>query len=323
MLICQFCDETYDPISEIYMPDNNDEGFWCDQCDGFTYYDGRQKHRFTLILEEKGQSQLLPHVPVKLKTQLSLLRYPGGKSKFLPVIYNKIRNGKTKTLVSPYTGGGSLELSLLEAGVVDRLILNDKDIGIYALFWVVKYMPDQLIERIKNCKLTHHAYFEAQEIIKADYHGCTLIDAAWFTLLVNRLAYSGIYKANPLGGRSGTREELLSRWNPDKLSKRVKVLHQLSDRYEVFNEDACEFIEEHYWEYEATIFIDPPFVGKGKDLYRHFYTEADHYQLQLLLDSLHQGMPGADIILTYDNAPLIEQIYEYPEIERVSRIYSV
>ncbi len=46
--------------------------------------------------------------------------------------------------------------------------------------------------------------------------------------------------------------------------------------------------------------------------------------MQGLLDSLHQGMPGADIIVTYDNDPLIERIYEYPtEIEKVSRVYSI
>ncbi|WP_268626921.1 DNA adenine methylase [Paenibacillus alvei] len=321
-LICQFCEEVYDPESE--MPDHSREGFWCDYCDGFTYYDGNQHHRITLILEEKGQSQVLPQVPKKFKKQLSLLRYPGGKSKFISVVYNKLREEKTTTLVSPYTGGGSVEFALLEAGIIERLILNDKDVGIYALFWAVKHMPDVLIARIANYCPSHRDFFHAQRIIKSDYVGSTLIDAAWYTLLVNRLAYSGIFKANPLGGRHGEINKLLSRWNPDQLCKRIKILHSLSDRFEIYNQDACELIEEHYWWHDATIFIDPPYVGKGKDLYRHYYTEADHYQLQMLLDSLHQGMPGADIILTYDNDPLIEQIYEYPTtIERVSRVYSV
>lgn len=323
MLTCQFCEESYDPEKDMF--DRASEGFWCDHCDGFTYYSKIQHHRFTLILEEKGkQSTPMPNVSVKLKKQLSLLRYPGAKSKYIPVIFSKLQEGRAKTLVSPYTGGGSIEFSLLEAGIVDRLILNDKDIGIYALYWVIKYMPEQLIERIQNCRPTHRLFFKAQKIIKSDYIGCTLIDAAWYTLLINRLAYSGIYNANPLGGRHGTKVNLVSRWNPDKLCKRIEVLHELSDRYEIYNMDACELIEEEYWTEDRTILIDPPYVGKGKSLYRHYYKEEEHYQLQLLLDSLHQGMPGADIILTYDNHPLIEQIYQYPTvIEKISRVYSV
>ncbi|TVX85655.1 DNA adenine methylase [Paenibacillus agilis] len=304
--------------------DHSDEGFWCDHCDGFTYYSGTQHHRFTLILEEKGQAVTpVPSVPIKLKKQLSPLRYPGGKSKFIPVLYHKLQEGKYKTLVSPYTGGGSAELALLEAGVIDKLILNDKDVGIYALFWVIKHMPEELVKRIRSCKPTHRMYFDAQQVVKADYVGCTLIEAAWITLLVNRLAFSGIYYANPLGGRHGAKEELLSRWNPEQLCSRIETIHHLADRYEILNQDACELIEEEYWRPTTTIFIDPPYVAKGKSLYRHYYDESEHYRLQLLLDSLHSGTPGADIILTYDNAPLIERIYQYPSIEKLCRVYSI
>ncbi len=221
-------------------------------------------------MEDKyGKPTPIPRVPLKLKKQLSLLRYPGGKSKFIPIIYSKLQEGRAKTLVSPYTGGGSAELSLLEAGVVDRLILNDKDVGIYALFWVIKHMPDQLFGRLRNCHPTHRLFFKAQDIVKADYAGCTLIEAAWYTLLLNRLVYSGIFNANPLGGRSGTRLQLKSRWNPEKLCKRIEVLHALSDRYDVSNLDACDLIEDTYWLPDTTIFIDPPYVGQGKNLYRH------------------------------------------------------
>lgn len=185
-------------------------------------------------------------------------------------------------------------------------------------------MPDQLITRINNCRPTHRKFFEAQQIVKADYSGCTLIEAAWYTLLVNRLAYSGIYNANPLGGRHGTRLDLISRWNPEQLCNRIEVLHALADRFEIYNQDARELIEEEYWRPDTTIFIDPPYVVQGKKLYRHYYDENEHYQLQHLLDSLHHGMPGADIIVTYDDAPLIESIYQYPtSIEKVSRMYSI
>lgn len=323
MWICQFCLEEYDP--EVEGVDHSHEGFWCDSCDGFTYFNGVQKHRFTLILENgtSGKMKPIPSVPVKLKKQLSVLRYPGGKSKFVSFLYSKLQESKTKTLVSPYTGGGSAELSLLQAGVVEHLILNDLDVGIYSLFWVIKHIPDDLMDRVRSYGPTHQSFFDAQRIVKSDYYGCTLAEAAWYTLVVNRLAYSGIYKANPLGGKEGSTKELTARWNPKELCRRIEVIHGLSDRYEVYNQDALELIEEEYWSPETTIFIDPPYVAKGKQLYRCYYDKTAHYDLQMLLDSLHQGMPGADIILTYDADPLIERIYSYPTIEKVSRNYSV
>lgn len=66
MLVCRFCAEPYDPEADNF--DRSIEGFWCDLCDGFTYFNNIQHHRFTLILEEKGvRSTPMPHVKVKFK----------------------------------------------------------------------------------------------------------------------------------------------------------------------------------------------------------------------------------------------------------------
>lgn len=92
--ICQYCEEEFDP--DIEHVDHSHEGFWCDFCDGFTYYDGKCHHRFTLILEGKeGPPTPLPTVKPKFKKHISPLRYPGGKSKLTPLIYTKLQEGET------------------------------------------------------------------------------------------------------------------------------------------------------------------------------------------------------------------------------------
>ncbi len=323
ILICQFCDNDED--SEEAEVDQYNRGFWCSNCDAYTYiYEPETRHRFTLILEDRQNVNTpAPDIRISLKKQMALLRYPGGKSKFIPYLYSKLQESKTKKLVSGYSGGASAEFSFLEAGVIEKLVLNDKDIGIYSLYWTIQNMPNELIYRIQNERPNHKSYFNTQSIIKSDYQGCTILEAAWYTLLLNRLAYSGIYNANPLGGRKGTLSELLSRWNPKELCKRIQRIHQLSDRFVVLNLDACDLIEETYWDDSLTLYLDPPFRQKGKQLYRCHYDTDEHIRLCVLLDSLHMGMPGADIILCYDNDPLIREIYCYPEIEHVGRIYSV
>lgn len=323
LFTCTFCLNEED--KEHVEIDPYNKGFWCSDCDGYNYFStSHVPHRFTLILEDKSSKNVTLSKPeIKLNKRLSPLRYPGGKSLLADYILSKIQINTTKTLVSPFAGGASVELALLDAGVIEQLVLNDLDFGIYSLFWTIQNEPNVLIDRLKHVSPTHNDYFNAQEEVKNDYAGCTIFEAAWSTLLLNRLAYSGIYKANPLGGRKGTKEGLLSRWNPANLIKRIEKIHSLSDRIKILNIDACELIEEMYWNPNTTILIDPPYVQQGKQLYRCFYENDDHLKLNVLLESLYQGFPGADIILCYDNDPFIEKNYIFPIVEKISRVYSI
>lgn len=321
---CQFCGTTSD--EECFEYDEFDRGFWCEICDGYNYLNekGRDKHKFILALEDKskGNSAKIKS-NIKFKKQISPLRYPGGKSKLIDYVYSKLNLNKTDIFVESFAGGASVGLSLLEVGIINKLILNDLDFGIYSLFSTIKNNPDKLTEKINNHIPTHKDYFKAQELIKANYNGCNEFESAWSLLVVNRLAYSGICKANPLGGRNGSLDNLLIRWNPKTLTKRINKINKMSDKITVLNVDACELIEEMYWNEQSTIFIDPPYFNKGKDLYNLYFNKEDHIRLNVLLDNLHQGMPGADIILTYDNSEFIEQLYCYPKIENINRVYTI
>ncbi|WP_369340694.1 DNA adenine methylase [Bacillus subtilis] len=325
MLTCDFCGNTDTIDSEAFQIDTVNPGFWCELCQGYSYLEeNAERHRFTLILEDKHADTVQFVAPiVSLSKRISPYRYPGGKSRIIDFLYTHLQKNKTQKLISPFTGGGSFELSLLAAGVVDHLHLNDLDFGVYALWWVIKHMPYALIDLVKNIEPDHKTFFYAQSIIKNDYRGTDLVDAAWSSLIVNRLAFSGIAKANPLGGKKGNKKSLLSRWNPEELVKRIEKVHSLSDRMVITQENAVNLIEEAYWEEDSTIFIDPPYVDKGKQLYPCYYTEKDHRELSFLLDTLHFEFPGADIITTYDYNEWIQNLYEFPDIKVIGRTYSI
>ncbi|MGP4074163.1 DNA adenine methylase [Piscibacillus sp. B03] len=318
-LHCRFCTELYDE-----RWDKIEDGFFCDFCDGFTYFNPTKEHKYTLILEDKEQPKIpIPSTDIKFKKQLSPLRYPGGKSKLVELVYSHLRESNREHFVSPFCGGASVELSLLEAGVVDHLTLNDLDFGIYSLFWTILNTPDMLIEQIYHTPLTQKDYFSAQQIINNDYYGVDMIDAAWALLVTNRLAYSGIVKANPLGGRKGNRAQLLSRWNPSNLAHRIKKIYEMREQITLTNLDAISVIEEEYWLANATLFIDPPYVSKGKQLYHHYYDKGNHMELSLVLDLLYQGQPGADMIITYDYNEWLNNLFGYPEREIIGRTYTI
>jgi DNA adenine methylase len=324
MLECKFCGFPQCEEEDEIEIDMYKQGYWCPHCDGYNYFsEDETTHRFTLILEDKSSPKTPFNVPeVKFAKRLSPYRYPGGKSKVIDYLYSHLRESKSKKLVSPFTGGGSFELAMLNSGVIEELHLNDLDTGVYSLWWIIKHMPYELISRIEYFDPNHKEFFKAQQVIKEDYKSVNIIEAAWTSLLVNRLAYSGVAKANPLGGRNGTKKSLLSRWNPADLISRIEKVHTMSECITITQENAIELIEESYWDEESTIFIDPPYVAKGKDLYHCFYTHKDHLELSCLLDSLHMGFPGADMVVTYDFCELLDQIYTSPKREVIGRVYS-
>ena len=89
MLTCQFCGltDTYD--DGYFQLDKHNRGFWCEECDGFTYFDETDnKHRFLLILENKTTEKANRiSANVKFNKRLSPFRYPGGKSKIIDYLY--------------------------------------------------------------------------------------------------------------------------------------------------------------------------------------------------------------------------------------------
>lgn len=324
ILICRMCEAEESTKNSF---DSDDNGWWCDECDAYNYYEQSKhlEHQFTIIYEDKSAKNTKSNMTSKiLKKQLSPFRYPGGKSKVIPYLAQFLRESKCEVLASPFTGGGSFELSMLEAGVVKKLRLNDLDYGVYAVWWCILHMPDVLIERIQAFKPTHKAYFKAQSLIKNDYRHLDVVEAAWITLLVNRLSFSGIAKANPLGGKNGTKESLISRWNPNTLIKRINAIQRLAPNIEVSCENATDFIQDEFWSDTSTLFIDPPYVEKGKALYNQFYTKENHMELAFLLRSLHVGTPAADILVTYDYNEWLEgHYYAVDQSEILGRNYSI
>ncbi|ACA42334.1 DNA adenine methylase [Lysinibacillus sphaericus] len=323
--MCDFCSTVYDSKEEL---DHKDEGFWCEACDGFTYFNHtRPNHdRFILILEDPSEPALKQEykTDIKLSSHLSPLRYPGGKSKLVNYLYSHLSESKRKTLYSPFVGGGSYELALLHSEIISQLKINDLDYGVFSLWWTMLHMPSELIYRIQNDIPSRNQYFAAQRNIKNKFKGQDMIEAAWDTLLVNRLAFSGIPKAHPLGGKNGTQSKLLARWSPKTLIKRIQAISEMADKITITCQDAYGFVEEAYWDTDGTIFVDPPYVSKGEALYNHYYTATDHKNLAFLLNHLYQGMPGADIIVTYDYNRLITDSYEYQtESHVIGRKYSI
>lgn len=324
-MVCEWCGETYHEEDAV---DRTADGFWCDCCDGFTFFsqEERKKHRFLLLLENGSKEEEKVASGCKgprFRKQLSPLRYPGGKSRMIDYLYGRFAAEKLDTFVELFAGGASLGLALLDAGVIRHLVLNDADIGVYSLWHTILHSPEFLIEKLKSLTPTHADLSAAKAFLGSACEPSE--EAGWAFLLANRLSFSGIVMGNPMGGKKGTQEELLARWNPGKLIQRIRHIHSMGDQIEVYNKDACAFLEENWcWNTEkGTVFVDPPYWEKGPALYPLAFQKEDHERLAELLERLYVEFPAADFVVTYDNCQEIRQLYPLAEQEVVLRYYSI
>lgn len=324
MFTCRWCNETYENIDAI---DHTETGFWCDTCDSFTFFDPKEydTRRLLLLLEEKcsGPQKAISTPLLHLRKRLSPLRYPGGKSKLIDYLYSRLCQERLGTFIEVFAGGASLGLSLLDAGVIDRLILNEKDPAVYAFWETTLKCPQDLTRRLQSVSPTFSDLTLAKS--RTTLRELPTAELAWFYLLANRLSYSGIVTAGAQGGKNGSREALLSRWNPKALEERILRIYDMRDKIELHNEDAMDFLTRDAWwcQDSATIFVDPPYYVKGPALYPCSFTEEDHRRLADLLQSLYMEVPCADVILTYDNHPFIRDLYPFAQQEIIGRCYSI
>lgn len=324
-ITCPVCNTTGPPQDFEQHPDGT--GVWCPDCQTFIWYDPTSNHQYTTLLLEKASpipaEEERPSVPYKFNKRLSPLRYPGGKSKLIDYLYTKLQPNKLDTFVEVFAGGASFGLALLEAGIIDHLVLNDIDKNLINFWNEVLHNPEPLLYKIQTLTPTHMDYEEAKSLLSSNAP-VSPTELAWAYLLVNRLSYSGIQKAGCLGGKHGSTEALLERYNPKKLIKQITHLATMKDHITLLNLDYTEVIETYYWREDVCLFIDPPYFLQGKALYNHYFTEHDHRALSELIQSLTLEFPGcADMLITYDNDPFIQNLYWFLPQTTINRKYSI
>jgi DNA adenine methylase len=236
------------------------------------------------------------------------LRYPGGKSQLAPLVIDLL---KTNDLLygeyaEPFAGGAGIALTLLLNSYVSRIYLNDIDPAIYAFWHSVLYGTDALCQRVAETPVTMDEW-RRQRTIYLDSTWTDLGTKGFATLFLNRTNRSGILRGGVIGGlnQEGT-YKLDCRFNRRDLVRKIKRIATHAEQIELSCLDAATFmmtVVPHTSE-NTLVNLDPPYYGKGPELYTNFYRHADHAVLADAVGNIQRHW-----MVTYDDTPEIRRLY--------------
>ncbi len=235
---------------------------------------------------------------------LSPLRYPGGKGGIAPFVGELISRQRPRAsrYVEPFAGGAGIGLRLLHDEFVDEIVLNDLDAGVAAFWRSVFYQPDELLGRVSASVPSVDEWHRQSAIYEAK--ASDDVELGFATFFLNRTNRSGILNARPIGGldQSG-KWGIAARWDGDRLSERIRRLASYESRVTICSEDGIVLAERYLDDTDSFIYLDPPYLQQGEDLYLDTLGPDDH---QHLADVLRRP---SNWFLTYDRDPRVLELY--------------
>lgn len=251
----------------------------------------------------------------------SPLRYPGGKRKLEPFMEMLIeQTGHIGgTYVEPFAGGAGIALELLEKNIVNEIVINDFDKGIYSFWRAILTETDRFIDDIRNVALDIDEWNKQRTIIE----DCSRYsyELGFATFYLNRTNRSGIIKGGVIGGieQSGN-WRMDARFNRETLIERIINIVNRKKSIHIYNKDASSFVKKYLPKYEqnAFVYFDPPYFGKGKQLYLNFFSYDDHVRIEQMINS----QVNCDWVITYDDVQEIADIYQNHVFRRIDLKYS-
>lgn len=251
----------------------------------------------------------------------SPLRYPGGKGRLGAWMADVMRANRLTGgwYAEPYVGGAGVALHLLLGGYVRRIYINDIDPTVYAFWRAVLDWPEDLLKRLRETPVTVEERDRQADILSSpDQHSVSAVGFA--TLFVNRTSRSGILTGGVIGGRSQAGKwKINARFNRKALFDRINLISQYSNRINLSNLDALDFLNKlpKQEKRSGLVYLDPPYFSKGSDLYQNAYIDKDHESIAKYVRDLDTPW-----IVTYDDVPEIERMYEWANGGRFKIYYT-
>jgi len=260
------------------------------------------------LLVEQLQDKKAPTNVAQVR-QLSPFRYPGGKTWLVPEVRRWLTASKIRpsVFVEPFAGGAIVGLSVAAEGLAQHVFLSELDDDVAAVWQTIFYGKPSDVKWLCKQIISFDVTLENVRAV-LDGNPRSTSERAFRTVVKNRMQRGGIMAPGAglvKNGEAG--RGLKSRWYPETLVKRIRVLQVLRNRISFEQADAFEVVKRFADDPNAFFFVDPPYTAGGKRAGARLYThnEIDHEGLFTLMASVR-----GSVMLTYDDAPEVRSMAE-------------
>jgi len=238
----------------------------------------------------------------------SPLRYAGGKSWAVGYVIEKLPEN-LKRLVSPFFGGGSIEIAVAKELNIE--VIGFEVFDILVNYWKIQIArPDELYQELVKLRPTKETYNWVKQELKKHWRGeikLPPVKLAAYYYFNHNLSYGPGF----LGWMSS-------------VYANEKTYYRLLERVKNFNVQnikiECVSFEEVIPKFSNDfLYCDPPYyLGKDSSLFRGLYPQRNfpihhnNFNHELLRELLLNHKGG--FILSYNDAPTIRKWYQDFEI---------
>lgn len=247
---------------------------------------------------------------------LTPFRYPGAKNKMLPILMEHIKPlmvGQS-SFCDAFVGGGSVALEVAKKFPYHNIILNDKDYWMYSFWDIVAGNETSQLPALLQL-IDQPATLEQFYKLREDEDDSKL-SAAYKAIFFNRCTFSGILKSGPIGGKDQKSKYTVDcRYNASKIKQKIIAINKLLfGRTTVYNQDINQFL---IILKDCPLYLDPPYVKKGKDLYTEYMVLEEHRQMSEVLKFKKNW------VLSYDDCEEVRFFYKDSEIIDLAARYCI
>tara|TARA_B100000085_G_scaffold188471_1_gene172398 strand:+ start:2759 stop:3565 length:807 start_codon:yes stop_codon:yes gene_type:complete len=243
----------------------------------------------------------------------SPLRYPGGKTRARSIIVPKLTRQRATRLISPFIGGGSVELAWLSAnphGVAECFDLYEP----LAEFWRYLLIDPQGVATLAKMHMPceRDLFYKLQSKL-GELQG---IEKAAAFFVLNRCSFSG---ATNSGGMSPGHPRFTESSIDRVRNFRAPWLRvRRYDAFELLAELADESPD------DKVVYLDPPYAIEGAALYGDNGSAHRGFNHQEFARLFHElSARGWRMLLSYNDCGSIRALYNTARIETASWSYGM
>lgn len=285
-----------------------------------------------------------------LKEAKPFLKWVGGKTKLLSEIESRlpedIKEGKIKTYIEPFIGGGAVFFYMLSKYKFDNLIISDINKELILTYKVIKNNVEELISILEDNDEKYNSLSSLEEkqefynsiknefnkekdILNYDSIEKNEIKHASFMIFLNKSCFNGLYRENKKGEFNVPfgKKETLNSFNRDNILSINKALKDVT----ILNGD-FEKVKK-YIDKDTFIYMDPPYRPlKDKRSFKNYSKEEFNDDSQIRLNEFCKYInetgakfmeSNSDPKNTDEEDNFFDELYNDFNIERIKAARSV